>query len=329
MKQEVWHNKFRIWTCIILVFFSIQFASASNLYIEIVQGEITSIIPFRYNEYYRERFYFGVGQGTQSSQLVQENRIILNLETGVDYVFILEGIDFSQNYILEINGEQRVVSFCNNDGSCEPCFEGFCENIENFLTCPNDCPSGSRDNYCDLQRDGICDPDCPNYDFDCEECIDNICVYEGIDIQRTFCSELGGTHCPLSKVCSGHLTYADDTGTFCCIGNCFERSLTSEQRAQIESAEQEVSSSSMGRDSTLQEDRQTIALIVVLAIFLVVATIVVVVSESKKIAEEHKIRKYVYDLVKSGYSIPQVESTLLQQNIEKPTIDRILRKYKR
>lgn len=48
------------------------------------------------------------------------------------------------------------------NGVCEPGFG------ENYLTCPKDCPSGSRDGYCDKIADGRCDPDCgPGEDQDC------------------------------------------------------------------------------------------------------------------------------------------------------------------
>ncbi|MCK4491911.1 MAG: hypothetical protein KAU03_04755 [Candidatus Altiarchaeales archaeon] len=49
------------------------------------------------------------------------------------------------------------------NGVCEPGFG------ENYLTCPKDCPSGSRDGYCDKVIDGRCDPDCrAEEDPDCE-----------------------------------------------------------------------------------------------------------------------------------------------------------------
>ncbi len=49
------------------------------------------------------------------------------------------------------------------NGVCEP------ELGENYRTCPKDCPSGSRDNYCDKVIDGACDPDCKEGDDpDCE-----------------------------------------------------------------------------------------------------------------------------------------------------------------
>jgi hypothetical protein len=51
---------------------------------------------------------------------------------------------------------------CIANGICEP------NKGENYITCPEDCPSGSADGVCDLVKDGRCDPDCaPGTDPDC------------------------------------------------------------------------------------------------------------------------------------------------------------------
>lgn len=56
----------------------------------------------------------------------------------------------------------NVVVHCKTNAICEP------ELGENYLTCPEDCSSGSTDGVCDLIKDGICDPDCiPDADPDC------------------------------------------------------------------------------------------------------------------------------------------------------------------
>ncbi len=48
------------------------------------------------------------------------------------------------------------------DHICEP------KRGENYFTCPEDCPSGGEDNYCDALEDGKCDPDCKSgEDPDC------------------------------------------------------------------------------------------------------------------------------------------------------------------
>jgi putative hemolysin len=40
------------------------------------------------------------------------------------------------------------------------CGDGTCGSPEDYETCPEDCPSGGLDEYCDGVKDGICDPDC-------------------------------------------------------------------------------------------------------------------------------------------------------------------------
>ena len=58
------------------------------------------------------------------------------------------------------------IDLCDNDGVCEQ--------KENFLSCPKDCPPGSEDGYCDMVRDRKIDPDCyPGEDPD------EYCNYNG------------------------------------------------------------------------------------------------------------------------------------------------------
>jgi len=40
------------------------------------------------------------------------------------------------------------------------CGDGACGTGENYGNCPIDCPSGSRDGYCDGVEDRVCDPEC-------------------------------------------------------------------------------------------------------------------------------------------------------------------------
>ncbi len=50
---------------------------------------------------------------------------------------------------------------CLPDGKCNP--------GENYIFCPEDCPTGSADGICDGVEDGVCDPDCEKgADPDCE-----------------------------------------------------------------------------------------------------------------------------------------------------------------
>jgi len=67
---------------------------------------------------------------------------------------------------------------CQN-GKCvktEICGDEICSIHENYMKCKEDCPSGSKDNYCDKVEDDICDPDCSRTgDVDCLCNKNNIC----------------------------------------------------------------------------------------------------------------------------------------------------------
>ncbi|MBT3405925.1 hypothetical protein HN419_02035 [Candidatus Woesearchaeota archaeon] len=61
---------------------------------------------------------------------------------------------------------EHDLSFCNHNGVCEGCFDLMCENAETYLVC-EDCKSGTDDGFCDLAKDGVCDPNCKYGDEDC------------------------------------------------------------------------------------------------------------------------------------------------------------------
>jgi len=46
------------------------------------------------------------------------------------------------------------------------CGDNTCQPHESFETCPSDCPSGAKDDYCDQAKDGKCDPDCVDKTLD-------------------------------------------------------------------------------------------------------------------------------------------------------------------
>ena len=52
----------------------------------------------------------------------------------------------------------------------DTCGNGICEKHESYESCTKDCSSGSKDDFCDEVKDGICDPDCSSKtDIDCAE----------------------------------------------------------------------------------------------------------------------------------------------------------------
>lgn len=59
----------------------------------------------------------------------------------------------SDEYGNSFNSNPTTLKItCHPDGKCGP--------GENYIFCPEDCPTGSADGICDGVEDGICDPDC-------------------------------------------------------------------------------------------------------------------------------------------------------------------------
>jgi hypothetical protein len=84
----------------------------------------------------------------------------------VDHVSLLLGLPYSENVKKVVLLHNDKVIYSKDLEFCD--FDMLCEESENYLSCPNDCPSGSKDRYCDAIEDGICDPDCGGRtDVDC------------------------------------------------------------------------------------------------------------------------------------------------------------------
>lgn len=82
----------------------------------------------------------------------------------------------------------------DRDGTCDPdcsegadpdcqvvsdkCGNGICDSGENYKLCSKDCPSGTKDSFCDSVADGKCDPDCSQKeDVDCVKPSNRIFIY--------------------------------------------------------------------------------------------------------------------------------------------------------
>ncbi|MEM5811741.1 MAG: hypothetical protein QW641_00325 [Candidatus Aenigmatarchaeota archaeon] len=84
---------------------------------------------------------------------------------------VCESNETYQNCCIDCGCPKGLIcknNFCIEDRCGNKICESFSPYNENYVNCPKDCPSGSKDNYCDAIADGKCDPDCEkNKDIDC------------------------------------------------------------------------------------------------------------------------------------------------------------------
>lgn len=132
---------------------------------------ITDYVPmFEYGSGYRYIFYGDDGKIAKSGFLAIEFwSDVEKLETAQATISV-EDDDIGELVIYnpddeEIFREDIGELMCNNDGECS----GF----ENYDFC-SDCGAGAEDDYCNYERDNICDPDCGAMDVDCS-CGNEIC----------------------------------------------------------------------------------------------------------------------------------------------------------
>jgi len=103
-------------------------------------------------------------QGLKTKTIVDPDKCITFLTDECAMCLLANGTEIE---VTELMGLTFNESFCG---------DGACGMPENNKTCPQDCPSGEIDEYCDGVADKICDPDCnPGEDTDCVpgEDIDN------------------------------------------------------------------------------------------------------------------------------------------------------------
>ena len=72
--------------------------------------------------------------------------------------------------VLEDGTEIEVTKLMGLDFRETWCGDGTCGTSEDYGTCPEDCPSGGIDEYCDGVSDGECDPDCAVFGGDDPDC---------------------------------------------------------------------------------------------------------------------------------------------------------------
>ncbi|PIN86128.1 hypothetical protein COV19_06545 [Candidatus Woesearchaeota archaeon CG10_big_fil_rev_8_21_14_0_10_44_13] len=133
---------------------------------------------------------------------------------------------------------EKDISFCNHNNVCEPCEGIGCSIMESSVTC-SDCRTGSKDSYCDLKKDGVCDPDCNNIDMDCPGCTDGKCYYDDSMDEVNMCPGFGGEVCRSMEECAGEITGGNDDG-FCCIGNCVDPTVEEEYIPQEPGTPEEI-----------------------------------------------------------------------------------------
>ncbi len=221
--------------CFVLLLIFLPTVNAINsLQIIITPAEEDSTIN-RISVLSDNRYYMGLGTGAilqpteYKVEILDKNGKVISSEVLDAGYIIVFNYDNSMSTVNLYYKENLVLTyplnFCNNNGVCEPCDGENCSISENVLTC-NDCSSGSKDKFCDLIRDDICDPDCDGIDADCEECKKITCAYNDTPfvVEQKLCvKDLSGQICKASETCTKEFVYSDDAGSLCCKGDCVEK----------------------------------------------------------------------------------------------------------
>ena len=123
---------------------------------KLVIPELTAGIKAAIPPYFEWKVTIGPNSQESVSYTIKPNKV-------GTYAFSPTSVTLNDGKIFLSNALSTEV-LCNSNNVCET------EIGENYLTCSNDCKSGSKDNVCNPARDDICDPDCSaGVDLDCSQ----------------------------------------------------------------------------------------------------------------------------------------------------------------
>jgi hypothetical protein len=186
--------------------------------------KIDAITVIINNNYYRGFFEDGfVKEGGHFFRFFSDDGFLSESEADSSFQSLIEyapGITRIEVWSDELL-YSRDITFCNYNGICEPCFSDDCSTAENTLVC-SDCSPSERDNFCNLLKDDICDPDCTLQYYGGPDSSD-VCVEE--DFYYSTCFEIGGSFCEPDEICRGFETYLQSAEDVCCVGMCESRNI--------------------------------------------------------------------------------------------------------
>lgn len=347
---------------VIALLFSVIFISlilavpvlSGPLMLEVKDQNIISITPQSHNSYYSKNLYFGIAPLNEEDAEVYLRQSNSKIDPSLfeENIYYFEEVDFSKELIIYSGNISRKVSFCNQDGKCDKCLDGFCKLVENTNTCPSDCPSGSHDGYCDFLYDKKCDPDCEGFDFDCDK---------EQQIDEFYCKEIGGELCEwkdgFTRRCSGENVLYDGEklinlgeyppGTPCCVlGECIyekkdgtdaiekrdQQEDNKEHQEEIDTEEQEdvqpTGQEEKGKEVEERQriSKQTSSIIIatssLILIFAISATIISRIIGSRKRAQ---LSTWIAEMRSRGAEDRQITDELERRGYDEETIRNAMR----
>ncbi len=218
-------NKKIIWALIALLFIGIADAQQLLIRTTDVDGplKVLGLEVIENNSYYRDYYL------NEPRDLINYSFLFLNENNVTIYD---TGAQFSSYTLLDydkLKGATKIalrsnatlfesnLSFCNNNSVCESCVDDNCRNYENELSC-NDCSSSSNDGFCNINNDGICDPDCVSgYVYEGENISEG--CFEEVYLNSD-CGNYYAIECNATQICSRGEFYLDTSEKTCCDGMC-------------------------------------------------------------------------------------------------------------
>ncbi|MBI2665496.1 hypothetical protein HYX12_02665 [Candidatus Woesearchaeota archaeon] len=168
----------------------------------------------------------------------------------------------------------------------DSCGDNICQNTENSLLCPWDCPITQRDNFCDYSADNACDPDCNSKDNHQDNNLDNN--------QDPDCTSLSASQ--------------------------------PKEEPKISESETPSSTIPASPPKPLVEEKTISSWsLFLLILFLILLSLIFLFHHLYRKHRGQEIENYVAQNLQRGYSLEQIESALLNYGYQRKEIEPVIK----
>ncbi|MFC1696981.1 hypothetical protein ACFL1H_01500 [Nanoarchaeota archaeon] len=232
---------------------------------------------------------------------------------------IIKGLPYDETVIeirVKESSTNKVIYPIPVEHFADTCGNQICEGHESNEDCPDDCPSGSEDDFCDGIKDGICDPDCRTYKD--PDCVEDVIGQAGGDGGDDIIDDGGDI-----DVGDGMDDIPGDDGDFDDTGD------------QVDDGQDDIQDPGQDdfpiTDGPVQSPKKGFPLvIIVIGVFAVVIILLggfVLKSRSEADTEEQtKISQYLSNYSRLGYNMQQLKQNLLKSGYHVNLINKVMNK---
>lgn len=303
--------------------FAVNSETTPLLLVRINEDKVSDINIIEKNDY-----YFTYYEDLFAAQEEQESYYNIKIydETGL----IIDASPFPESFIymlplattrIQVMNKKtnkvlldQKINLCNNNNICE-----YTTSYESSLTC-GDCQQSSKDNYCEIIHDNVCDPDCNNLEYECDPTI--LTEKDGLlDTVEFQCKQqFNGDLCKEAEECL--TTSLLINSRICCEGLCSEKFLLKSELNQIKIEDKTLDGIYVGKQIKKAYDYDVLKLWIGIIVVIITISLLTFIF----IRKQHQDKKLFFEVNQliNQYNYDQIKKILRKKGYDEQTINKAI-----